>query len=1091
MLAESDDEDAWTKLVARVEVEGVASSWASLALLAIVRSELADGLLKRYDQFLLNGDGLRAARLIRRCIASHTQSATPLLKTALPEIAALPEGLTIPSGPEWMRLIGWCLQRFDRLGPVVLSAAVDLFKSWLSLAALGEKIVSPILIERLADILVTNIRERDRPLPRHGEPLPEIKYAVTGDALETARLYLALGAPACPGAAKRYLKAVKDSKRPEETMSEILEFPGRLPSAAPAEFAAAFLRTLVVDDDEDGFTTPARRRSYAMSRIDGVFALGRCGIGVFKDVLEADSAIGLSFIQNLVENACGSTDDQRFSALLLGESRTIYALYSYGWSRGRAPSTNLSKALMALEYWAHRRIDQGETLDVVVKSIAREGPISGALWLLIVDLVLSHSSVNGGALRDLLSSPESLALDAGRANLDSVDRMSGGRLGNSLQAGPKDDHTVEQDLANRKSRLIALHDVVSQVVIRTSEEEVDALRAHLETGVERLGTWTEDTVDWASPRFMAAHALRLASRNNYEHVTELDAEGTKQTGWVYKWPAGQQKWLEDRSAKSTAEQITFNRSLAVRMAMDNETNAVNVNVADAEVILDETTSAEPDGSEASHDPNDPWLARVSAAAFLARFGSSDEVIRRHEEISSIFTRTLRPHERPGFYPRDDIMFDVQAIAILGRLYLATVFGDEANVEQLLMAVAEFPASAAPAFLRHGKAAEKLDNKLLISLSRIALVACRIPRRAHYDEDDAAYEKRRADLSTLLASRIQGERYWLNGKEEPGWPTPPLRPPRRPRRKLTIGGKGDTVTPRPHAPARPDFYYDEKTGTSWLKIVSRASPDDAHTSKALVRANRTWLLDANKPGGDDEDERDIERDWTRGVVEYAAVHARQWSEDIRRELIFDVLKDFSDEAFIDAAATLIVQSDLQFIEGDEDDRSYLLTLRETVWPRLRETRHWRNHLWSSRDGMEIHLKELISAFYMRVSYGFGEGTSYTKGLSDRELIPFFPLLSNIAAEASSCPTIARLLLDVLEQIDASNAEPLIVDPAARWAADANERFWGELGVGTRVCAIALKAETLSSREVWAVIVEAILESGVSTGEELKRRIANAT
>ncbi len=1087
MLAESDDDDAWPKLVARMEAEGIASGWAGLALLAIVRSERSNALLRRYGAFLLEENGRRVARLIRRFIASHTRSVTPLLKDVLPEGVAVPEGMTIPTGPEWMRLILWCLQRFDCLGATALSAAVDLFKNWLILAAFGEKTVTPVLLERLADILVADIKERDHPLPRHGEPLPEIKYAVTGDALETARLYLALWAASCPGAAARYLNAVKDSKRPEAAMSQILEFPGRLPGAAPAEFTAAFLRSLEEDDDEEDeyFTGRARRRSYAMSRVDGPFVLGRCGIGVFTDILEAAPATGVAFINNLIESAAAPADDDpEFSVQLLGKARAIQAPFSYGWSRGRAPSAMLTKALSALEHWAHRRIDGGETLDAVVANIAGDGSISGAVWLVLVDLVLSHSSVHGEILRDLLSSPETLALDAVRANLDAVDRQSGGLLASSWRAGPKADQAVEEDLASRVSRSIALHNVIPQVVFSTSKEE---LGAHLETAVSRLGAWMDIVVDWGSPKFMASHALRLTSRDNYEFVAEKDADGKEHRECVYKWPAGQKKWLDDRSAKAAAEHVTFSRSLAVRMAMDDETNAVNVSTADAEAVLDETTAAAPGEDEATHDPNNPWLARVGAAAFLTRFGSPEDLTRLRSEITSIFAQTLLPHERSGFFPRDDVMYDAQAIAIAGRLYLATASGDETDAEDLLKVVAAFPASAAPAFLRHGKTVDALDDKLLISLSRIALVACMIPRRAHYDEDEEAYDKRRADQEMRLASRIEAERQWLNGGAEPEWPTPPSRRRQRAKRTLTIGGKGIAESRKRREQMWPDYYYDEKTGTAWLRILLRIGADAASTSEAVMRANRDWLLETNKPGEDGEDDGDIVRVWTRGVMDYAAAHARRWSDEVRRELIFGVLGAFSDEAFIDAAAAFIVQSDLRHIEGDVDDRAYLLSARETIWPRLKETRHWRRHLWSSRDGMEIHLKELISAFYMRLNHGFGDGTSYTKGLSDPELTPFLPLLSEIAGEASSCPTIALLYLNILECLDPSTAENSLAVSAARWAKDANNRFWNEFGVGGRVHAIAKKATVLTDKAAWSVICEALLAAGVTVEDEFLRRL----
>lgn len=1089
MLAERNEDEAWPKLLGHLEAEGAAPGWAGLALLALVRSERADALLGRYDAFLLEDDGRRAAQLIRRFVASHTQSAAPLFNKGLLGGVAAPEGMTIPKGPEWIHLILWCLQRFGQLGATALSAAVDLFQKWLVFAAFGEKTVTPILLDRYADILVAAIERRDRPLPRYGEPLPEIKYAVTDDALDTARLHLALWATTSPGAAARYLNAVKNSKRPEAAISQILEFPGRLLGAAPAEFAAAFLRALEDNEEEDELRRkPGRRRSYAMSRVDGPFVLGRCGIGVFTEILQAAPAAGVAFIITLIESVCGPEEgDPEFSVQFLGETHRIGALFSYGWSRGRAPSAMLTKALAALEHWAHRRLDGGETLDAVIGDIIVEGPIVGALWLLIVDLVLSHSSLNGALLRDVLSSPETLALDAGRANVDAVDRMGGGILGRTWGAGPAADQAVEEELAGRVSRSVALHDVIPQLVFNLSKEELGALRAQFEEAVSRLGPWTDDAVDWASPKFMASHALHLVSRDNYELVTEKDAAGEERKGWIYKWPPGQKKWLEEGAAKANAEHLTFTRSLAVRAAMDDETKVVNVSAADAEAILDETAAAAPSEKEASHDPNGPWLARVSAAAFLARVGSQEDVVRRRQEIKSIFEQALQFQDRSRALHRNDVMYDAHAMAIAGRLYLAAAFGNEEDLEALLQAVAAYPASAAPAFLRHGGAVEKIDQKLLISFSRIALLACMIPRRAHYGEDEATYDKRRADLESCLASRIEAERQWRKGGAEPDWPTPPPRRTRCRKRTLITGGTGGTKKRAPREPEWPDYYYDETTGTAWLRILSRLGPSDGSTSKAVMRANREWLLETYRSVKDTENSGYIERVWTRGLMEYAAAHARHWSKEMCQELVFDVLKAFSDEAFIDAASVFIVQSDLHHIEGDAADRAYLLSVREAFWPRLKETWHWRSHLWSPRDGMEIHLKELVSAFYMRLSYGFGNGQSYTKGLSDPELTLFLPLLSEIAGEAPSCPTVAYLYLNVLECLDPSTAEGPLAVTAERWAKEANNRFWNELGIGRRVLIIGQKAAVLSDISAWNAVCEALMAAGVTVETEFLERL----
>ena len=119
-------------------------------------------------------------------------------------------------------------------------------------------------------------------------------------------------------------------------------------------------------------------------------------MSVFTEILQAAPATGTSFIRELTVRACAPDDDDPdFSLEFMGETRRIAASFSYGWSRGRTPSAMLSKAFLALEHWAHRRLDDGETLELVIGEVIGEGPILGALWLVVVDLVLSHSSLDG------------------------------------------------------------------------------------------------------------------------------------------------------------------------------------------------------------------------------------------------------------------------------------------------------------------------------------------------------------------------------------------------------------------------------------------------------------------------------------------------------------------------------------------------------------------------------------------------------------------------------------------------------------------------------------------------------------------------
>ena len=429
-LAEGDDQDAWPNLINTLNSAKAKGGWTGLALLALIRSEHANNLLDRYTNTLLQDKGDFAARLIRRVIASHVQPVETALKDALPAEITLPKGLVMPAGPHCLQLIGWCATRLDRLSPDALAAAIDLFEVWLTLAAFGEKAISPLVLKHLADVLVADIEERDRPLPGPGDPLPKTKYAVGRDALEKARFQLALYAQLSPSAAERYLSAIAGSKHPSRKMRQLLEFPGRFPSAAPAAFSLAFQNVMREGAEEDRSQYGRRRRPFAISQLEDQFVLGRCGIALFTDLLDAERQQGIELIRTLIRSTEDAPDSKEgFLLYLADRERRVSPYLSYGWSRGRGPSHMAFKALEALEYWGHQRVENGESLDEVVDQIVGDGSISGAILLVVVDLVLSHSPLNGEKLADLIASPKVLALDDLRARHDIVARMSGDGLG--------------------------------------------------------------------------------------------------------------------------------------------------------------------------------------------------------------------------------------------------------------------------------------------------------------------------------------------------------------------------------------------------------------------------------------------------------------------------------------------------------------------------------------------------------------------------------------------------------------------------------------------------------------------------------------
>jgi hypothetical protein len=1084
-LAEGDDKDAWPAIIKDLEGLGAKNGWTALALLAQVRSEHARTLLARHVDLLLEGKGHHAASLIRRVIASHGQPAETALKDALPSGVTIPKGLILPAGPQWSELIVWCLGHFDRLPPPALAAAISLFEGWLTLAAFGEKTLSPRLLERFADVLVAEIEEHDHPLPKPGEPLPKIKYAVGRDALETARYQLALYARSSPIAATRYLSAIAKSKQPSRRILQLLEFPGNLPIAAPAAFCAAFLNSVKRDEEND--TSRRGRRYRTPSMLEGPFVLGRCGIGLFADLLAADRKSAIDLIRNLVASDEGPTkSSDGFVLTLVGREQRVAPVFSYGWSRGNTPSTIVAMALMALEYSAHKRIEAGERLDDIVRELLGDGPLSGAFLLVIVDLVLSHSPMDGSLLAELVASTELLTLDATRAQHDVANTMSEGKLGLFRKSSHPSDAAIEQNLAERTSRTVALHDAISQIVLGLPEEATADLRAKLAASVTRLGAWTDASIDFTSEQFIASHAQRLASKANYELVTETGADGKTRKGWSFCWPEEQARLSQERTSGLAAEHTAFTRSLALRMAMDDEQKSATTTVADAEAVLLTTSDAAPQQASDHHDPNDAWLARVAAGAFLARFGTDETITIQQATLSAIFDHALQQANRELPTLRYDVMYDAHALAVAGRLYLASRFQHADDRRALLSAVSNHPASAAAALCRHLQAAKNFGDRPFRSAIRIGLQACEFPRQKHYDEDQATFDARQSQLSAINSTRLTTELQWIeHGGDEPAWPSPPLRRQRRPKRSIRLpGGKPKPLRVQPE-PKWPDTYFDDRTAAVWLRTLAQST--EAGAIPEIIKANHDWLIDANGRGDEDDDDTDLERTWTRALFECAATSAKTWTGNERNALVFDHLDQFSDEAFIDTAAAFLLKSDLNHIEGAAADTQYLVDLRTRLWTRLKTTTPWKRHCRSPRGGLEFHLNELILAFFCKVAGGFGHATSYTKGLKDEQIIPFLPVLTEMAVASTPCPSIASLFLDLLELIDPRKTEPFLLSAATSWSSLGHQRFWNEFGIGQRVCVLAGKAAIQPPAQLWIEIADVIAATGVVAGETLKQEL----
>ena len=180
-------------------------------------------------------------------------------------------------------------------------------------------------------------------------------------------------------------------------MLAILKLQSSLAQAAPKDYADFAIKALIPEQ------RPRRSRSHGMER-EEVFESSRSEFlpvspaqGPFFSLLTSDAAEGLRLIRTLVDHAISFFSRGRepggdgVTIQFPDGPRTFPWTMSYGWSREYTDAPYVvTSALMALEAWAHRRVDAGELVEAVIRDVLGDQTAPAAFLLIVVDLLISH-----------------------------------------------------------------------------------------------------------------------------------------------------------------------------------------------------------------------------------------------------------------------------------------------------------------------------------------------------------------------------------------------------------------------------------------------------------------------------------------------------------------------------------------------------------------------------------------------------------------------------------------------------------------------------------------------------------------------------
>lgn len=818
VLERAGDAVRWHSIVERLSRPGVHPSWRRAALLALVRSEISSELLTRVSGLLFANGSSMLRELIRIVMAVDVEPATRIFASMGVEPASIPASLNAPIGPSWGRLIRWLLGVGETLPGTAIPDVADFYSAW-SAGMLGHDPLTPFLLQWLHRWL-TEIEAGRHGGTGHDARAPlggELSYERMRSLESDLRTGFLLFCNQTPALAVDYLTSVIHQEHNEDTIRSILKFRGGLAQAAPAELAQLTV-TALIPTHQPTEREYRRELREPFSFLDSDFLPASPAQGPFLELLTHAPQHGLLLIQRLVDHAISFHSRGRQAGadaitLTFPEAERAFPwTQSYAWSRDWANHYSVTSGLMALEAWAHRRIEAGETVDDVLADVL--GPVgSPAAYLLVaVDLLLSHWPKSRQAAVPFLSCPELLCIDRQRGLHDNIPYPD--ILGlKALQKEPLGPVNLDS-LRNRASRSLTLDQVLGQYAVFGPTELRETLTALLRRAAARLGP-SDQASDLGDPSFMAGHALNLVDPTNWPEVVVTCSDGTQKTGRQYQSPPTESRHFAALQASAHHRVAEASMQASLAFALEDSSRSSPEFAARA-VEWAKSADASPASEDDGADENGMRREALLTAAMIAMRDSDTELRTRHEAWArGVFVRALQAKEDAIYRFRSGLRFNPVAIAVVGMIHSARNRATSLDIRAVLDVAGGGDPAAAYGFGAAAATLASIDERLPRAVLRCALAACIRSRHSWRgaEEEDAtrADERRRHRVQATVDAEVG----WLaNERPEPAWPVFPSEPA-RPRHRLRFSRtrtQDDDAVPQPTPPSD---YIDHQAAAVWL------------------------------------------------------------------------------------------------------------------------------------------------------------------------------------------------------------------------------------------------------------------------------------
>jgi len=1041
-LEESDKPDIWIKLLERLSAPGVHGSWRRAVIIALVRSELSLELLTRTEPALLADQGRLLRDLVRIVMALEVKSARKIFGSSFDKLPKEAEDISIPVGPVWRHLIGWALSRVDKMPAGAVPELTDMFTTYAATMWALDPLVKDIVGQLYAWLMeVEENRACTEPpiRPPFGGGLESDRYREVSESLRSSFIVLSGVRPDLADQYVRYL--IGAGRKAEQSIDSIIKAPGALPESAPAALAELTAAALI--NTAKGRTRGGIERPEPFTHLDRHFLSPSPARGPFLKLLLADPKEGLALVRRIVTHACSFI--RRSSSITLdfadGERR-FSCVQSFYWSRDGQHFPVVS-ALMALEAWAHIRIDAGEEVQTVIDDILGDGELPAAYMLLVIDVILSHWPKSLQAAVPFVGSPELLAWDRSRQLRDGVSGF--GVFGEKEPAGPAN----RDSLKKRLSRQHILEELLPRYAFGPSTEG-EGIRTRLKKALARLGPYNADA-DFGDPEFMVVAALNRLDRKNYSTKMLKNDRGEDVTVYEYISPKDE----ADHLAAMQAAAAPQTRDSTIRAELQLALNDAAKQTAELAARAVEWALEKQARGEELADFDQSILI---SALLLMRNGDAALRAKHAGWAKAQFSAALKLPEDPVHRMRNGLLFNPAGLAAAG-LVSAARHGQGLQDARILL---ELAVRGDPA-VAHGFefAMDDLiaiDERLLRAVLRCAFVGNIRPHLKRYDAKSEEDAQRRKQVAEWRHAALEAEWNWLKASgPEPNWPEfPEIIPSQRPR-IFIAGGPARARQSRSEIA----FYADHQAAGVWLLKFLSGELIAPAWMRLIVDRYRRWTSHLNGVGLEKAAELSREPEqWNSAYFRLVARSLSGLAADEIDLLCLDPVVSLPDEPFLDAAEALLLALDVVYFDDKGIVAADLLRIRAALIQRVQDTSEYQRFVRNPGYGIPSHLDGAFGALLMCQNGFRTPPRCYVSAIGIPRAVPFIPLLTDLAAATPSLFVLMSALSTARVSQDYPFAQYAVTAAAACMTAFPNDdKFWVDYGMGKQFC--AWLAKVLSS------------------------------